>query len=474
MTSGDYTNMIGQRQLFMDDHMIERIDGLRRVVNQPEKHHQNPVVYPDKHWEDRCQVYGTALFDDERGIFRLWYLTTPGERDMKPLKLNDHERAPHTTLCAYAESKDGIHWHKPNLGQFPYDGDRKNNLVDIGRWNCEGISVLYDTHDTDANRRWKAVYWDHGSGGFTMRDGRPYCEAGPHDGVCVAFSPDGIRWSPYEHNPVIPRYCDTNQNVVYDERLGKYVAFSRFGFGRRLARSESDDFMNWTEPQLVLECDEADGPGTQIYGAGVDIYEGVYIAMMWMYREGTDGNIDTQLAASRDGIHWTRVGERATWLQLGDDDSWEGGMIRSCERIIVRGDELYIYYCGVHGPHTGPKFSRVERIHRTAIGLVTLRRDGFVSLNAGEEEGCVVTKPFLLFEGALHLNVDATGGEVKVEVTDENGKSLSGFNRSQPITGDNLSVGVKWKGVRLADIAGQSIRLRFHARNARLYSYWFE
>ena len=80
----------GQRQLFMDDYMIERIDGLSRVVNQPEKHHQNPVVYPDKPWEDRCQVYGTALFDDERGIFRLWYLTTPRDRGNRPLKLNDH------------------------------------------------------------------------------------------------------------------------------------------------------------------------------------------------------------------------------------------------------------------------------------------------------------------------------------------------------------------------------------------------
>lgn len=459
----------GQRQLFIDDDMIEQIDGLSRVVNQPQKHPENPVVYPDKPWEDRCQVYGTALFDDERGIFRLWYLTTPRDRGAKPIKLNEHERAPHTTLCAYAESKDGIHWDKPELGQFPYDGSRNNNLVDIGRWNCEGISVLYDTHDADANRRWKAVYWDHGSGGWTLRDGRPFCEAGPQDGFCVACSPDGLRWTPYEHNPVIPKYCDTNQNVVYDELLGKYIAFSRFGFGRRLARSESDDFMHWTEPQMVLECDAADGPGTQIYGAGVDIYEGIYLAMLWIYREGTDGKIDTQLASSRDGIHWTRVGDRATWLPLGDDDSWEGGMIRSCERVIVRGDELYIYYCGVHGAHTGPKFSHVERKHRTAIGLTTLRRDGFVSLNADAKEGCVMTKPFTLPGGELHLNVDATDGEVFVELTYENNTI-----RSQLITGDNPSVAVKWRESNLTDISGQTVRLCLRARNARLYSYWFE
>jgi len=98
------------------------------------------------------------------------------------------------------------------------------------------------------------------------------------------------------------------------------------------------------EPQLVLECDEADGPAAQIYGAGVDSCEGLYLAMIWVYHEGTDGTIDTQLAVSRDGSRWSRVGDRAVWLALGDPDSWEGGMVRSCERVITRGDELYVYY----------------------------------------------------------------------------------------------------------------------------------
>ncbi len=62
--------------------------------------------------------------------------------------------------------------------------------------------------------------------------------------------------------------------------------------------------------------------------------------MLWIYREGGDGKIDTQLITSRDGIGWTRVGDRATWLTLGDEDSWEGGMVRSVERIIRRGEKL--------------------------------------------------------------------------------------------------------------------------------------
>jgi hypothetical protein len=465
----------GVRQLFLDDHLIQQINGLRRVVNPPVRHPDNPVIRPDKPWENLCSVYGTALFDEELGRFRIWYLTTPRDRGLKPLLFPDgRERAPHTTLLAYAESTDGVHWVKPELNQFPYDGDTRNNLIDLGVYNCEGISVLYDPRDPDPQRRWKAVYWDHGSGGWTLRNGRPYCQEGPEDGFCVAFSPDGIRWRPYEGNPVLHRYCDTNQNLVYDPKLRRYVAFSRFGFGRRLARSESEDFLHWSDPEVVLECDERDGRGTQIYGAGVDIYEGVYIAMIWIYREGGDGKIDTQLATSRDGIHWIRVGDRATWLKLGEDDSWEGGMVRSVERIIVRGDRLYIYYGGVHGPHSRPGHPEVVRKHRAAIGLLTLRRDGFVSFDAGEEAGWLLTRPFVLPNGDLHLNVDARGGWIRVAVCDGTGSPIDGFETSEPVTGDMLDAVVRWEKGNLRRLEGRTVQLRFSLQRAKLYSFWFE
>jgi hypothetical protein len=419
-------------------------------------------------------VYGTAYYDSEAQRFKLWYLTTPRDRGLKPLVLGTRERAPHTTLAAYAESTDGITWTKPKLNIFPYDGDRQNNLLGIGHFNCEGISVLHEPKDPDPQRRWKAVYWDHGSGGWEVRNGGPFCMAGPKDGLYVAFSADGIHWTPYEGNPVIAAYCDTNQNVVYDARLKKYVAFSRFGFGRRLARSESTDFLHWSKPKLVLQCDERDGPATQIYGAGVDIYEGVYLAMIWIYREGGDGKIDTQLATSRDGVHWTRVADRATWLALGPDDSWEGGMARSTERIIRRGDDLWIYYCGVHGAHTGPKRKRIVRRHPTCIGLVIQRRDGFVSLRAGSDGGHLLTQPFAMPEGTLHVNASAAGGEIVVSLYDVGGKPIPDFEASEPISGDVLDAPVRWARPMPASVRRQPVRLRVSIRSADMYAYWWE
>ncbi len=461
----------GVRQLFLDDAGIAEMEGLVRVVHPPARHPRNPVLVPDTPWESRCQVYGTAYYDEAAGLFKLWYLTTPRDRGSKPLIVGEHERAPHTTLAAYAQSEDGLAWAKPELGIFPYDGDTANNLLGIGEYNCEGISVLHEPGDPDPARRWKAVYWDHGSGGWEMRENGPYAEDGPEDGFYVAFSPDGLHWTPYEGNPVIKAYCDTNQNVLYDARLEKYVAFSRFGFGRKLARSESPDFIHWTPPEVVLECDERDGPQTQIYGAGVDLYEGVYLAMIWIYREGGDKRIDTQLATSRDGIHWTRVGERATWLALGGMDSWEAGMARSTERIIRRGDRLYVYYCGVPVPHVRGLASK----HRiSSIGLLTLRRDGFVSLRPEGKKGVLLTRPFILPDGDLHLNADARGGAVTVALCSADATPVGGLERSSPIFGDVLNGVVHWGRPIPGGLRGKSVRLRFYIKRTDLYAYWWE
>ncbi|MBI4581377.1 MAG: hypothetical protein HY718_16870 [Planctomycetes bacterium] len=462
----------GVRQLFLDDMLIERTEGLKRVVNPPTRHPRNPLIRPDQPWEGGCGTYGTAYYDAVARRFKLWYLAKPAERGLRPLKMAGYERPPHTTLLAYAESQDGVHWNKPILDQFSYDGDRRNNLIDIGQFNCEGVAILHEPDDPDPNRHWKALFWDHGSNGWEVIDGKPRTRAGPKDGIWVAFSPDGIRWKNHDKNPVIPKYSDTDHSVVYDRRTRRYVAFGRFGFGRRLARSESEDFLTWSEPKLVLECDARDGPATQIYGAPVTLYEGVYLAMMWMYREGGDGKIDTQLATSRDGVHWTRVGQRATWLSLGPDDTWEGGMVRGIENIIPRGDELYIYYGGVHGAHTGPTHKTVERKHPPMMGLAIERRDGFVSWDAQYDSGTLVTKAIIWPEdGRLRLSGDASGGEIYVAVRDLAGQPLHGFDLSAPMTADLIDHEVVWPKARA--LPAGPVQLSFMLRNAKLFSYWF-
>ena len=148
-------------------------------------------------------------------------------------------------------------------------------------------------------------------------------------------------------------------------------------------------------------------------------------------------------------------------------------MVRSVERIIVRGDRLYIFYCGVHGPHTGRRFEKVVRKHPVQIGLLTQRRDGFVSLGAGERQGTVLTRPFELPGDRLLVNADASGGELWVEVFGEDGDRGGDGDvvaRSEPLKGDLLH-GVEGT---VAAARGRNVRLRFTLRSCRLYSYWME
>ena len=134
----------------------------------------------------------------------------------------------------------------------------------------------------------------------------------------MSFSPNGVHWTNCESNPVIPLDSDTTQSLVWDPKIQKYVVFGRFGAGgRKTARAESPDAIQFSEPKRVFECDEIDEEGTQIYGMPINIYEGIYLGMIWIYREGVDGTIDTALATSRDGINWQRVLDRQTFLTLG-------------------------------------------------------------------------------------------------------------------------------------------------------------
>jgi hypothetical protein len=472
----------GHRQLFIDDAGIEKIDGLKRVVNQPTRHPGNPVITGDNPWEKASvSLYGTAIFDEQMEKFRMWYLCTPGPQPSgrKWVEVGGFRRVTNCTLLAYAESKDGVHWNKPTLNQLSFEGSTKNNLLAIGIDNPEGVSILLDLHESDPARRWKAFFWDRrvappdDPNGVDEKAAKvpkepsgltPQQLAG---GMWVAFSPDGIHWK--THGPVLPHGSDTTQTILYDPQLKKYVGFGRMVGGRTVGRTESDDCLKWSEPRLVLAADAQDGPGGQVYGMPTDLYEGLYLGMFWMYREGIDGKIDTQLAVSRNGVNWQRVADRQTFLPNGPDGARDDGMSRVVGRYIARGDTLCLYYSMVNGPHRCAKFPNPVRKFPPAIGLVTLRKDGFVSLDAGEQPGTVLTKTFKLPAGDMYLNADAAKGEVRVALLDDAGSVLV---ESRPITGDQLRATVAWASQVPAK--GTPVRLKITAQNAKLYSYWFD
>lgn len=73
----------------------------------------------------------------------------------------------------------------------------------------------------------------------------------------------------------------------------------------------------------------------------------------------------------------------------------------------------------------------------------------------------------------MFINVDASGGSVRVEVLDRRGRPIPGFAADQvePIMGDQLRAKVAWAfGVDVRGLCGRRVKVRLLLENARLYS----
>jgi hypothetical protein len=83
--------------------------------------------------------------------------------------------------------------------------------------------------------------------------------------------------------------------------------------------------------------------------------------------------------------------------------------------------------------------------------------------------------------GRLVVNVDASAGWLRVQVRDANsGTVIEGlsFADCTPITGDGLQMEVRWGSKehtlqKLANLAGQAVKLEFELINAGLFAFEF-
>ena len=143
---------------------------------------------------------------------------------------------------------------------------------------------------------------------------------------------------------------------------------------------------------------------------------------------------------------------------------------RRKRRVIFNdeGEALMVYYTGIgfdHNHKLPPGITELD----SGIGLAKLRLDGFISVDAGQEQRTLTTKPFTFRGETLVVNADAGSGHVAVEVQDGNGKPVEGFGRDDcdPLTDDAIRYSVTWKGKGdLKHLAGKVIKLRFHLAHA--------
>jgi len=131
------------------------------------------------------------------------------------------------------------------------------------------------------------------------------------------------------------------------------------------------------------------------------------------------------------------------------------------------GDELWFYGVASDGDH--------GTTHRNARGtLAKLRLDGFVSLDASDEGGTLLTKPILCEGGQLTVNADAHGGTVAVAVLNEYGSHHEDMRMIDCAVLDTDSVHhrVTWRDrASLDHLRGKTIRLKFYVQSANLFSF---
>ncbi len=454
------------RRQFLDAAVVEQQQGLSRVFHAAEKHPANPVVTADKPWETASAitgpyVYGTILWDE--GKLRMWY---------QVLNKGNH--------VGYAESRDGIAWMKPELGIIEHNGSRANNLVvsafqpEVAGGHCHNPSVIRCLQARDPQKRY-ALY------GFDDHAGH----------ARVAFSPDGLHWKyPPETEPKGLFSSSDVVNFFYDPYQARYTATwkTRNRRGRAVGVVWSPDGLAWTKPfdGPMFVADDLDPEASQIYGMPVFPYQGLYIGLPWVYRAryfkygdysvkklheaqaDSPRTVEVQVAWSWDLINWTRPPERPQFITRGAKGQWDGGMIYTARAPVVVGDRLYFYYGGCDGLHDD------NSVH-AAIGLATLRLDGFCSLRAGGTEGSFISRREPFREPAVTINARTeNSGSISAEILDRHNRVLPGFSRTDCVafTGDSVRHLLKWKIARFSPAQkADDYKLRFWLRNAEIFSY---
>lgn len=438
------------RQLFIDDFLIQETT-LTRTYHTATYYQGNPVLKPDKPWETESQfptamVFSDGVFyDPAERLFKMWYM------------------AGYTDFTCYATSTDGVHWQKPELDVVP-----GTNIVHTSR--RDSSTVWLDLTEKDPDRRYKMLLFliGEGSGCYTLY-----------------FSPDGIHWSgPIVHSgPAGDRgtffYNPFRQVWVYSIReyipatVGRCRRYSEHQDVIEAARWESGKATFWVGADSLDPIRDDLKTPCELYNLDCVAYESILIGLFSIWRgQPADRPKPNEivLGYSRDGFHWYRP-VRTAFIPVSERfGDWNWGNVQSAGGCcLVVGDELWFYVSGRAGI-PGTSGSGV-----CATGLAKLRRDGFASMDAPAGSQGTLTTRTICFSGKyLFVNADADGGEVRVEVLDPSGRPIKGFGRSacRPIRANGTTLPVTWSNGNLSRLAGKPVRLRFHLRDASIYSFW--
>ena len=472
--------------LVIDDQPLLETHKLRRTVNQAKKRH-DPVMRLDAPWEtDRDMLnYVNVLYDKEEDIFKMWYTLMRWQG-----KTSDGPRG-----VAYATSKDGLKWEKPVLGLVEVNGSRENNMV-IPFMRTFVYTILKDFSDI-APRRYKMIFNTFGEESLWAKH---------HSALNLAYSHDGLHWERPRHvNPVLRGISDDNCTLFYDEDRRKYILMTRRvpNSPRDISQYESYDLVSWEDKGRVLVAGDKLDPSElyNIYDMPVFRYEDFFLGMINPYYvhpfaptygayhkpsdypRGKVGQLEISLAYSRNGQKWHRPDDRSPVVPVGKVGAQDGGMIFPAENPVVRDGETWIYYTASRWNHTwwdwlSHDVSQEDTREVAALMVARMPEDHWVSLDAGADEGWLLTKPW----GPpyqIFLNADAQGGSIEAELVTPYGEPITGFTRADSVAlkKNGLNQLLTWKSGRTPyDLSVEQfggVCLKLYVTQAKVYSYTY-
>jgi hypothetical protein len=453
-------NVDNGRQLFVDDFLIET-SSLRRVWAKLELHTNNPVMKPDQAWEQEGRGPMAMPFSDgvwwdpTNYMFKMWYL------------------AGYNKATAMAVSSNGVDWIKPRL-----HGAKGSNIVQPDTRDSSTVWLDFDAKE--ARERFK-MFRSH--------------KIDDQWALTLHVSADGTNWSSGQRNFI----GAGDRSTVFWNPFRKVWVFSlrdpdtprkrRYWEMRDLMTDRS--WQNIEEAPLWVGADGLDavdpklGVKPQLYNLDATPYESLMIGLFTIWK-GDDGkrpkHNEVYLGYSRDGFHWTRP-DREPFIRMSDDPTaWNYGNVQSVGGgFTVVGRRLNFYFCGRAGANG-------DGAVNGAVGLGSIRRDGFCGMVA-DDEGLLLTRPikFDKLVGYVFLNMqtNAPDGEIRIEIVSERGNMLELIKNDtkeklplskatcMPLAHDQTLMTVNWQGVPdISVLKGRPIRLLFHVKKATLYSFW--
>ncbi|MDX9867436.1 MAG: alpha-L-fucosidase [Kiritimatiellia bacterium] len=463
------------RQLLVDDFLIET-STLKRVWHKAVKDPRSPVLKPEtplengaanKHCPMAAPFSGGVWFDAQDRLFKMWYCA--GWFDG----------------TAYAFSRDGIRWERPDLKAEP-----GTNRVIPQRGVRDSAAVILDPDAPQDGMRFKMLVWSRPQGGELF------------------VSRDGLNWS----EPVVWGPTGDRSTIFYNPFRKVWVYSIRSGWRARSREySEATDFLGGAKLEnrvRWLRTDDKDlrgarwfyafpdrrperpGDAPVLYNFDAVAYESLLLGAFTIMQgpennfcmeEGVPKMTEIHLGFSRDGFHWSRPEDRTAFLPAGRQaGTWDRAYLHSNAALcLVMGDELWFYYTGFAGDPARKQEKSAARngmYANASTGIARLRRDGFASLDADEAGGMLTTRPVTFTRASrLYVNADTRRGELRVEVLDADGNPIAGLSRDAcaRVSVDSTRHAIIWQNEKdLASLRGKPVRFRFHLTSGSLYAFW--